>query len=96
MNNLFWMILGALQVLVVTGAYAWLKHQGKQVTWWQMVLLYCGFASFCLVVAGGFTLMGEYERTAGWYFIGFLGVPVIIVMAILVRLFVFRKTALSR
>lgn len=91
LNYLFWMGMGALQVLVVAGAYAWLKHYKKHVSWWQMGLLYGGFLSFCLVVAGGTTLMGEYETHGGFYFIGFLGVPHIIIMALLVKLFVLKK-----
>lgn len=90
-DYLFWMVLGALQVLVVAGAYEWLKSYGKKVSWWQMALMYGCFVSTCLVIAGGFTLMGEYESVAGWYFIGFLGVPHVIVATALVKLFVFKK-----
>jgi len=56
-----------------------------------MFLLYGCFLSFGLVLAGGFTLMGEYESHGGYYFIGFLGVPHVIVMALLLKLFVFKK-----
>lgn len=92
LNYLFWMAMGILQVLVVVGAYEWLKAYNRSVTWWQMILLYGCFASFALVVMGGFTLMGEFESSAGWYFIGFLGVPVIIAMAVMIKLFVFKKS----
>jgi prenyltransferase beta subunit len=91
LNYLFWMVMGLLQALVVAGAYEWLKHYKKSVTWWQMGLMYGCFLSCCLVVAGGFTLMGEYESHGGYYFIGFLGVPHIIIMAILLKFFVFRN-----
>ena len=91
LNYVFWMTMGLIQVLVVTGSYEWLRHFNRQVRWWQMALMYGCFISFCGVVAGGFTLMGEYESQGGWYFIGFLGVPHIIVMAVLLKLFVFKK-----
>lgn len=35
--------------------------------------------------------MGEYESQGGWYFIGYLGVPHVIAMAILLKRFVFKK-----
>ena len=91
MNYLFWMVIGALQILIIAGAYAWLQSYDKKVKWWQMLLMYICFAGFCVAIAGGFTLMGEYESRAGWYFIGFFGIPPIIVEAILVRLFLMKK-----
>lgn len=95
LNYLFWMAMGLMQALVVAGAYEWLKFYKKKVTWWQMAMMYGCFLSACLVVAGGFTLMGEYETSAGWYFIGYLGVPHIIVATILVKLFVFKKSPVA-
>ena len=91
LDYLFWMGMGVLQVLVIAGAYECLKHFKKNVAWWKMAVMYGCFLSFCLVIAGGTTLMGEYETHGGLYFIGFLGVPHIIIMAILVKLFVFPK-----
>ena len=88
LNYLFWMIMGILQVAVVAGAYDWLRHYGRKVKWWQMLLLYSGFASICLVVAAGFTLAGEFESRAGYYFIGFFGTLVLVALAVLVRLFI--------
>lgn len=91
MNYLFWMAMGLIQVLVVTGAYEWLKHYKKSVSWWQMALMYGCFLSFALVIAGSFTLMGEYETQGGLYFMGFLGLPHVIIMALLAKFFVFKK-----
>ncbi len=91
LNSLFWMVFGAMQILIIAGAYAWLKEKGKKVAWWQMTILYGIFATFLLTIGGGFTLAGEYESQAGWYFIGILGVPVILAFAIALKLFVFRK-----
>lgn len=91
LDSLFWMIFGAMQILVFLGARAWLDHYGKKVSFWKLLLMYVSFACLCLTVSGGFTLMGEYESIAGWYFIGTLGVPQIIVFALLVKLFVFGK-----
>jgi hypothetical protein len=91
LNYIFWMAMGLTQALVVAGAYEWLRCYKKSVTWWQMALIYGCFLSFCTVFAGGFTLMGEFESQAGWYFIGFLGAPHVIAMVVLLKLFVFNK-----
>lgn len=93
LDSLFWMLLGALQIPVVLGAYRWCERYGRRPAWWQMALMYAGFVSLCLTIGGGFTLMGEYETAAGWRFMGFLGVPQVIVLFILARLFVFRRKA---
>lgn len=90
-NYVFWMAMGLIQALVFAGAYEWIKSYNKNATWWQTVLIYGCFLSFCTVVGGGFTLMGEFESQAGWYFIGFLGAPHVIAMAVLLKLFVFKK-----
>lgn len=91
LNYIFWMAMGLAQALVVVGAYEWVRFCKKSVTWWQMALMYGCFLSFCTVLAGGFTLMGEFESIGGWYFIGYLGLPHIIMMAALLKLFVFKK-----
>lgn len=94
-DSLFWMILGALQILILLGARAWLDHYRKKVAFWKLLLMYLSFVGLCLTVAGGFTLMGEYESSAGWYFIGTLTVPQIIVFALLFKLFILgRKPAM--
>jgi len=92
LDYLFWMALGALQVLVAMGTHAWLKSYNKNVKWWQSAIIYMAFLAFCTVIAGGFTLMGEYESIAGWYFMGVLGLPTIIGAAIAFRLFIMKKS----
>ena len=91
LDYVFWMVMGALQVMVVLGIVEWMKHYGRKAGWWQVALFYAGFASLCAVIAGGTTLMGEFESVAGWYFIGVLGLPVVICLAIAVRLFIMKK-----
>lgn len=93
LNYLFWMVMGAMQVLVILGAQAWFASFNRQVAWWQLALMYGCFFSLCAVIAGGFTLMGEYESIAGWYFIGVLSLPHIIAGAFMFKLFVLKKPA---
>lgn len=90
-NSLFWMILGAMQILIIASGYAWIKHLGKTIKNWQMAILYILFALICLTIGAGFTLAGEYESQAGWYFIGFLGLPQLIIFVFLINRFVFSK-----
>lgn len=93
LNYLFWMAMGAMQVIILLGARQWLNGGGRCVPWWQTLAMYGCFLSFCTVVAGGFTLAGEYETRAGLYFIGVLGLPHVVAAAIMLKLFVFRKNA---
>ncbi len=89
-DSLSWMILGALQILIIAGAYAWIQYLGKTIKVWQMAILYGIFVTFCITIGGGSTLVGEYETQGGMYFIGFLGVPIILAFAIAVKLFLFK------
>lgn len=91
LDYIFWLAMGVMQVLVVAGMREWIRSRGHRAVWWQLTLLYLGFATLCAVVAGGTTLMGEYETVAGWYFIGVLGVPVVVALAVMLRLFVLKK-----
>ncbi len=91
LGYLFWMLLGALQVIIVMWIKSLLENSGRGAPWWKVGILYFSFACFCGVIAGGTTLMGEYESIAGWYFIGVLGIPVAIGTAFVYRLFVLKK-----
>ncbi|MEN6442105.1 MAG: hypothetical protein ABFD97_26380 [Syntrophobacter sp.] len=86
-NYLFWMAIGALQVLIYKGVDEWAKDFNKSIKWWQTALLYGCVLSFFVVVFAGFTLKGECEGHAGWYMIGVFGSMHIIAGAVLVRLF---------
>ncbi len=90
-NSLFWMLFGVLQMFVIAGIYAWASTIEQVVSKWKVAVLYTIFALFLLTIGGGFTLAGEYESQAGWYFIGFLGTPLIISFAIAVKLFYFKE-----
>lgn len=85
---LFWMVLGAIQVLVFAGANEWAKHYRLNMNWWKWALAGGWWFSFALTVAGAFTLLGENEGNAGWYFLGFVGTGLIIAGAILLQLIV--------
>jgi hypothetical protein len=87
-----WMIMGAMQVLIIQGGMAWARERNIDVNWWKAGLVYLWFASLVVTVAGGFTLYGELEGNAGWYFIGVLGVGQFIAGLAMIKLLLFRKT----
>lgn len=92
LQYLSWMAMGALQVLIIQGGLAWGKARNIDVVWWKAVLIYGWFASLVVTIAGGFTLHGELEGSAGWYFIGVIGVGQFIAGLAMINLILFRKS----
>lgn len=91
LDPLFWMVLGALQVLTFVGMREWAKQFELGMTWWKWLLVAGWWFSFILTIAGGFTLLGENEGNAGWYFLGFAGTGLVIGGALLLKLFLVLK-----
>ncbi|OCH17394.1 hypothetical protein A6E05_13990 [Aliivibrio sp. 1S165] len=91
LDPLFWMALGALQVWVFAGANQWAKHFNLGMTGGKWALVGGWWASIILTIAGAFTLLGENEGLAGWYFLGFAGTGLIIAGAVLLRILVALK-----
>ncbi len=77
-GSIFWMIMGALSVLVGIGATLWAKDLGLKMTWLRWVLVVLWYLLLMLTVASPFTLIGENEAVAGYRIIPFLLVPTII------------------
>ncbi|PSW04298.1 hypothetical protein [Photobacterium lipolyticum] len=78
LDPLFWMLLGAIQVLVFAGANQWAKEYQLGMNWWKWTLVGGWWFSMLLTIAGAFTLLGENEGYAGWYFLGFVGTLLVI------------------
>lgn len=91
LDPIFWMIFGALQVFVFVGANQWSKQYQLAMNGWKWALVSTWWASFILTIAGAFTLLGENEGMAGWYFLGFVGCIIIILGAGLLRLLIALK-----
>ena len=63
-NYLFWMAVGALQILIYKGVHEWASDFNKEIKWWgQTALLYGCFLSLCVVIFAGFTLKGNTRAT---------------------------------
>ena len=85
LDPIFWMILGGLQVWVFYGARVWAKDLDIPMNRWKWLVTGVWYLSIMLTIAGAFTLLGENEGNAGWYFLGFVGTFLIILGAIWVR-----------
>ncbi|MCW8331398.1 hypothetical protein MD588_21620 [Photobacterium sp. SDRW27] len=91
LDPLFWMVLGALQVLTFVGMRDWAKQFQLGMNWWKWLLAGGWWFSFVLTIAGAFTLLGENEGNAGWYLLGFAGTGLVIGGAVLLKVFLMLK-----
>ena len=78
LQPLFWMIMGGLMILFFIGARYWLKDAGVLMNWWKWGLFTLWYIAVYVVIAGGFTLIGENEVRAGLFFLGVFGTVMII------------------
>ncbi len=86
LQPLFWMIMGGLMILFFIGAGFWLKDAGILMNWWKWGLFTLWYIAVYVVIAGGFTLIGEHEVRAGLFFLGVFGTVMIILGAGLWRI----------
>jgi len=76
---IFWMVMGLLYAVTFAGARYWSQDLGLHMTWWKWILVGLWYALLSFAFAGGFTLIGERERKAGWRHLGFfLAIAVIL------------------
>ncbi len=78
LQPLFWMIMGGLMILFFIGLTFWLKDLRIPMNWWKWVLTALWYIGVYVVIAGGFTLIGEQEVRAGFFFLGVFGTVMII------------------
>jgi hypothetical protein len=90
---LFWMVMGALWVLIGVSASIWAKDLGLKMNWWKWVLVVVWYLLVWLTVATPLTLIGENEAQAGLKIIPFLIVPVVVLGVALWRLLKFEPKA---
>ena len=77
-GELFWMVMGALSVLIGIGAALWAKDLGFKMNWFKWVLVVIWYLLLLLTVASPFTMIGENEAVAGFRIIPFLVVPTVV------------------
>lgn len=70
LRPIFWVLMGFAYALTFAGAVVWAQDLGLHMTWWKWLLAILWYGIASVGVAGGFTLVGEKEGRAGWYFLG--------------------------
>lgn len=73
LEPLFWIIMGFLYTIFVISIKYWAEDLNFKLNWWNWILFSIWFIGLNIVIAGGFTLIGENETRAGLYFLGVLG-----------------------
>lgn len=74
----FWIAMGLLYAFLIYSASIWFKDLGIKMNKRRWALLAFYFLFINITVGGAFTLIGEDEPRAGYYFLGIFGVLCII------------------
>ena len=91
LGPLFWIVMGLLYAFLILGARVWFKDLGFQMYWWKWLITAFWFTFLSITVAGGFTLFGENEIKAGYYFLGLFGMVSIVSGVGIWRLLSYKK-----
>ncbi|MDT8402101.1 MAG: hypothetical protein RQ743_10430 [Bacteroidales bacterium] len=78
LEPLFWIIMGGLYTVFIIGLAMWLKDMKVKMNWWKWSLVLLWFILLSIIVAGGFTLIGENELRAGLLFMAVPGAVIIV------------------
>ena len=70
LGPVFWIVMGLLYALIILSANYWAKDLKLNMKWWKWLLLSFWYAGLSISIAGSFTLFGEGENRAGYYFLG--------------------------
>jgi peptidoglycan/LPS O-acetylase OafA/YrhL len=88
LEPLFWIIMGMLYTVFIMGLAALFRDINVKMNWWKWSLVLLWFILLSIIVAGGFTLIGEKEMRAGLLFMAVSGVVMIVVGLVLGRFLV--------
>ena len=91
LGPLFWIVLGLLYAFIIYSARIWAKDLKLNMNWWKWSLVAFWFILLNLSIAGGFTLIGENERHAGLYFMGFFGIISLILGVVVWRILMMKR-----
>ena len=70
LGPLFWIIMGLIYALIILSAKIWAEDLKLKMLWWKWVLVSLWYVIVSICIAGAFTLFGEDELKAGYYFLG--------------------------
>lgn len=71
LGPLFWIIMGLIYALMILSTRVWAEDLNLKMTWWKWLLVSAWYVLLSLCVAAAFTLFGEDEPRAAYYFLGF-------------------------
>jgi len=81
LEPLFWIIMGFLYTIFIISIKYCAEDLKFKLKWWKWTLFSLWFIALNVIIAGGFTLIGENETRAGLYFLGVFGTIIIILGA---------------
>jgi len=70
-KSVFWILIGLIYALIITGAPIWAQDLGLQLSWWKWVFSGLWYVLLSFTFAGAFTLFAEREPGAWYKFLGF-------------------------
>lgn len=78
LEPLFWIIMGVLYTIFAISIIFYAKDLKLRMNKWKWILIVIWFVLLNIIIAGGFTLIGENESRAGLYFLGVFGIIIIV------------------
>jgi len=70
LGPLFWIVMGLVYAIMIVSARYWAEDLQLKMTWWKWLLVSLWYVILSVCIAGAFTLFGEDEPKAGYYFLG--------------------------
>lgn len=71
LGPLFWIVMGLIYALIIISARIWAEDLKLNMNWWKWMLISFWYILLSISIASAFTLFGEHEPKAGYYFLGF-------------------------
>ena len=73
--------MGLIYALTIAGARVWAEDLGLPMNWWKWLLTAIWYCLLSFSFAAGFTLLGEKEPRAGYYFLG-ISLAIMIILGV--------------
>ncbi|MDZ7738099.1 MAG: hypothetical protein U5K32_03320 [Bacteroidales bacterium] len=85
LEPLFWIVMGVLYTVFILGMAAMFRDMNIKMNWWKWTLVLLWFILLSIILAGGFTLIGEKEMRAGLLFMAVPGAVMLVAAVVLGR-----------
>lgn len=79
----YWILFGAVTVVIGLGAHAWLQDRQIPMPWWKWIILGLWYVAALGGIAAPFTIMGEDELGAGLRLLA-VNLPVVVITGFVV------------